>query len=76
VELIVSKLPRNGILAATTHLQALLGEFIVQHPSEPLVPVRIVAGDERVETRVSRNNGSMDPGLGSPNGRSAWTVGM
>lgn len=47
VELIVSKLPRNGIATATQHLRAILGEYSEQHPSEYLVPVSIVPGDER-----------------------------
>src|SRR6266566_9459845 len=47
VELIISGLPHNGVSAATHHLRALLGEYNLQHPSDPPVPVRIVAGDER-----------------------------
>ena len=47
VELIVSKLPRNGVTAAHHHLRALLGEYSLQHPTAPLVPVRITPGDER-----------------------------
>ncbi|KAI0267230.1 hypothetical protein BGY98DRAFT_938773 [Russula aff. rugulosa BPL654] len=47
LELIVSKLLRNGVTSATQHLRALLGEYSEQHPSEPLTPVRIVAGDDR-----------------------------
>jgi hypothetical protein len=47
LELIVSKLPRNGVTSATQHLRALLGEYSEQHSSEFLTPVRIVAGDDR-----------------------------
>ena len=47
VELIVSKLPRNSISSAADHLRAILGQHSLQHPSDPLVPVRIVPGDER-----------------------------
>ena len=47
VKLIVSGLPHNGVTAAAHHLRALLGEYNLQHPSDPLVPVRVVAGDER-----------------------------
>ena len=47
MELIVSKLPRNGVTSATQHLRALLGEYSEQHSSELLTPVRIVAGDDR-----------------------------
>ena len=47
VELIVSKLPRSTVLSATEHLRATLGEYAQRHPSDPLVPLRIVAGDER-----------------------------
>lgn len=61
VELIVSKLPRNGLLAATAHLRALLGEYNLLHPAEPLVPVRIVAGDER--NSVDYVFVSVDPAL-------------
>ena len=28
------------------HLRAILGEHSLQHPSDPLVPVRIMPGDE------------------------------
>jgi hypothetical protein len=37
---------------------------------------KTTANESNVGTRVSRNNGSMDPGLRSPNSRSARTVGM
>ena len=47
VELIVSKLSRSTVLSATQHLRAILGEYAQTHPSDPLVPLRIVAGDER-----------------------------
>jgi len=47
VELIVSKLPRTGVQSATHHLRALLGEYTLQHPSDQLVPVHIIPGDER-----------------------------
>jgi hypothetical protein len=47
VELIVSKLPRDSLTSAAHHLQALLEEYNGQHPSDPLVPVRISPGDER-----------------------------
>lgn len=39
VELIASKLPRNGVPAAAQHLRAILGEHNGQHRSDPLVPV-------------------------------------
>ena len=47
VELIVSELPRSTVLSATQHLRAILEEYTQTHPSDPLVPLRIVAGDER-----------------------------
>jgi len=47
VELIVSKLPRDSVTSAAHHLQALLEEYNLLHPAGSLVPVRIVAGDER-----------------------------
>jgi len=47
VELIVSKLPRDGVTSAAHHLRAVLGEYNLQHPADPLVPVRIVSADER-----------------------------
>ena len=47
VELIISKLPCNGITTATQHLRAILGEYAEQHPSEYLVSVSIVPGDEQ-----------------------------
>ena len=48
VELIVSKLPRISISSAAHYLQAMLEGHSLQHPSDPLVPVRIVPGDERI----------------------------
>ena len=49
VELIVSKLPRDTITSAERSLRATFGEFELerQQDTEPLVPVRIVPGDER-----------------------------
>jgi hypothetical protein len=47
VELIVSKLSRNSLSLATENFRALLTNYSHQHPSDPLVPVRIVAGDDR-----------------------------
>jgi hypothetical protein len=47
VELIVSELPRNDIASAANYLRAVLGDHSLQYPSDPLVPVRIVPGDER-----------------------------
>ena len=38
VELIVSKLLRNGVTSATQLLRALLGEYSLQHPSHPSSP--------------------------------------
>jgi hypothetical protein len=35
------------VLSATQHLRAILGEYAQTHSSDPLVPLRIVAGDER-----------------------------
>ena len=46
VQLIVSKLPRNSITSAAHHLRAILEEHTLQHPSDPLVPFRIIPGDE------------------------------
>src|SRR5712691_5346454 len=61
VELIVSKLPRDSVTSAAHHLQALLGEYNGQHPSDPLVPVRISPGDER--NPVDYVFVSVDPGI-------------
>jgi hypothetical protein len=36
VKLIVSKLPRNGITATTNYLWALLREYNLRHPSDPV----------------------------------------
>jgi hypothetical protein len=47
VELTFSKLPRNSVTSAAHHLQIVLAEHALQHPSDPLVLVCIVSGDER-----------------------------
>jgi hypothetical protein len=43
----VSKLPRTSIHSAAQRLQEVIQGFSSQHPDNPLVPLRIVAGDER-----------------------------
>ena len=57
----MSKLPRNGITAAAHHLRAILGEYNLQHPSDPLAPARIVRGDGR--NPVDYVFLSVDPGI-------------
>ena len=47
LEFIVSKLPCNGINAATLHLRVLIGEYTKQHPLQPPFSVCITPGDER-----------------------------
>jgi hypothetical protein len=61
VQLIVSKLPRDSVTSAGHYLRALLGEYVGLHGLNSLVPVRVVAGDER--NAVDHAFVSVDPAV-------------